>query len=114
MKKYAWLLAVLFLLLTIAFLTKPDDKACIIGGVKAVWGGMVPDPYSTPAFFEQFMNLNSRNVEVKDRIFFKQVKYRTKSTDITVALGAFKKVFPRVKSIEQSPYIPKAPAQKKS
>jgi hypothetical protein len=112
MKKYGLLF--ILLLLTIAFLTKPDDKTCIIGGVKAVWGKMMPDPGSSPEFFEQFMDLNSQNVEVKDFIFFKQVKYKVATEAKTVALGAFKKVFPRVKPVEHNPYIPRMPAQKKS
>lgn len=112
MKKFAFLL--LLLLLVAALLTKPDDKTCIIGGVKAVWGSLVPDPDSSPEYFEQFMDLHSRGIKVSDWIFFKQIKVAADSTEQTVALGAFNKIFPRVRPVEHNPYIPKMPAPKKS
>lgn len=70
------LLVVFFLLLGVAFLTKPDDKTCIIEGVRAVWGGITPNPADKPDFFESFMDLNSPNVEVNDWVFLKQIKYK--------------------------------------
>ena len=108
-----FLLLLFLIFLGVAFFTKPDDKTCIIGGVKAVWGSLMPDPETSPEFFEQFMNLNSQNVEVKDWILFKQVKYRGTAETKTVALGAFNKVFPRVKPAEHKPYIPRMPQQQR-
>lgn len=105
---------VLFLIfLAVAFFTKPDDKTCIIGGVRAVWGAMTPSAESTPELFEQFMDLNSQSVQVKDWIFFKQVNYQTDIETKTVALGAFKRIFPRVKPAEYKPYIPPMPQQQR-
>jgi hypothetical protein len=106
-------LVVFLLLLGVAFFTKPSDKTCIIEGVKAVWGKVMPDPETSPEFFEQFMDLNSQNVEVKDWVFFKLVKYQSHIESKTVALGAFSTVFPRVKPVEHNPYIPKIPKQQR-
>lgn len=104
-------LMIFFLLLGVAFITKPDDKTCIIGGVKAVWGIMMPNPEDKPDFFEEFMNLYSPNVRVNDWIFFKTINYKLGNEEKTVALGAFKNVFPRVKPLEYKPYIPQMPQQ---
>lgn len=104
MKK--WILVLFLLVLAAAYFTKPDDKTCIIGGVKAVWGSIVPDPYDKPAMFENFMNINSVNVQVKDWVFFKQVKYKVDKNEQTVAYGVFKKVIATVKPVEFKPYIP--------
>ena len=109
MKKF--LLVLLLLLLVTAYLTKPDDKTCIIEGVKAVWGKVAPDPETAPDFFEQFMDLNSQNVEVKDWLFFKQVKYQGTKEKKTVAYGAFKNVYATVRPVEHNPYIPKMSPQ---
>lgn len=104
MKKLFFLLLLLFLV--VAYLTKPDNKTCIIEGVRAVWGTRTPDPYDKPAFFESFMNLTSKQVEVKDWVFFKQVKYKVQGEGKTVAYGAFKKVYPTVKPMEEKIRIP--------
>lgn len=106
-------LALLFLFLAVAFFTKPDDKTCTIRGVQAVWGQAAPDPETAPEFFEQFMDLNSQNVEVKDWLFFKQVKYRGTADEKTVAYGAFQNVYATVKPVPYEPYIPKMPPQQK-
>lgn len=89
-----------FALLVGAYASKPTDKTCIIEGVKAVWGNITPNPYKTPAFFEEFMNLNSKSVDVKDWIFFKQVVYTLGNEQKTVGIGAFKKVFATVKPVD--------------
>ena len=100
----------LFLLvLAVAFFTRPDDKTCIIEGVKAVWGNATPDPAKAPALFEQFMDVNSQNVQVKDFYLVKQVRYGTPGEMKTVAYGAFKNVFPTAKPIENKNYIPPSP-----
>lgn len=101
----------LLLILGIAYFTKPDDKTCIIEGVKAVWGRATPEANRTPEYFEQFMNLNSKDVVVKDRVFFKQVTYRIGATQNTVAYGAFRNVFTTVKPMEAKKYIPPMPGQ---
>ena len=106
------LLLLLVVALVVAFVTKPDDKTCIIEGVKAVWGTRTPDPYDKPAFFESFMNLTSKQVEVKDWIFFKQVKYNVKGEGKTVAFGAFKNVYPTVKPMEEKVVIPRTSRDK--
>ena len=102
-----WLILLPRLVLSIAYFTKPDDKTCIIGGVKAVWGNMVPDPYAEPGMFENFMNITSVNVRVRDWIFFKQVKYRVTTDEKTVAFGVFKNVLATVKPVEFNLSIPK-------
>ena len=78
--------------LFIAFRTKPDDKTCILKGVKAVWGTHVP-PEDTPMYFEPFMNLTSKSVKINDWLLFKQIKYKFTTGYKTIGFGAFNKVF---------------------
>ncbi len=80
--------------LFIAFRTKPDDKTCILKGVKAVWGNRAPFE-DKPQYFEQFMNLTSQSVKITDWIVFKQIKYKFKDDYRTVGFGAFNTVFLR-------------------
>lgn len=103
------IVALLLLVSAVAFVSRPDDKTCIIEGVKAVWGDATPDPNKAPALFEQFMDVNSQNVQVKDLFLVKQVKYGTPGEMKTVAYGAFKKVFPTVKPVENNSFIPPSP-----
>ncbi|MDQ3276768.1 MAG: hypothetical protein M3Q06_00480 [Bacteroidota bacterium] len=107
------LILVLFvLLLGVAYITKPDDKTCIIEGVRAVWGDAMPDVDKYPVYFEQFMNLNSPGVTVKDWVFVKRVQYKLKSEQKTVGYGAFKNFFATVRPIETSHNIPPMPKPK--
>lgn len=76
-----------------AYATKPDDKTCIIAAVNAVWGNRVPDKFSKPEFYEQFMNLNSRQVRVDDWIFLKRIRYRFPGKEYNIGIGAFNRVF---------------------
>lgn len=99
MKKIIIFSIVAIILIT-AYATKPDNKTCIIKGVKAVWGNVAPDPYITPAYFEDFMNLNSKSVEVKDWVFFKQIIYTMGKERRTVSIGAFKHVWATVKPVQ--------------
>jgi hypothetical protein len=90
MKKIAIIIfTALFLL--IAFVSKPDDKKCIITAVKAVSGKMMPDE-SMPEYFEQFMDVASEEVELRDWIILKQIRYKYKSGTKTIGIGAFNKV----------------------
>lgn len=85
------LLIVFALIITVA--SKPDDKTCIIEGVRAVWGNRVPD-VSRPVYFEQFMDLMSKDVEVNDWILVKRIRYQlSDEKKVTVGYGAFKRVF---------------------
>lgn len=79
-------------ILTIAYFTKPDDKTCIIAAVKAVWGSRTPDVKVKPAFFEQFMNLNSKQVVIDDWIFFKRIRYRFPKKEYNIGIGAFNRI----------------------
>lgn len=92
--------SIIAIVLIAAYATKPDNKTCVIGGVKAVWGDITPDPYSKPEFFEQFMNLNSTDVKLKDWIFFKQIIYASGKEKRTVAIGAFHHIFVMVKPLQ--------------
>jgi hypothetical protein len=102
--------SVVIVALLFAYASKPSDKTCIIKGVKAVWGDITPDPYKTPGFFEEFMNLNSRSVNVRDWIFFKQVVYTMGNERKTVGIGAFKNVFVTVRPIQITDGLNKKPA----
>lgn len=91
MKKTIVLILLAFLLFA-AYSSKPDDKTCIIGAVKAVWGNRVPST-SKPIYYEQFMDLTSQSVVINDWIFLKRIRYIYPKETRTVAFGAFKKVF---------------------
>ncbi|WP_018612411.1 hypothetical protein [Segetibacter koreensis] len=75
-----------------AYSSKPDDKTCIIAGVRAVWGDRVPDE-KLPMYFNQFMDITSQSVRVNDWIFLKRIQYKFKNEYKTVGFGAFKKVY---------------------
>jgi hypothetical protein len=92
MKKILILLVIAAVLIT-AYVTKPDDKTCIIAAVEAVWGDKTPNKYDKPAFYEQFMNLNSKQVVIDDWIFLKRVRYRFPNKEYNIAIGAFNHVF---------------------
>ncbi|HEV7330594.1 MAG TPA: hypothetical protein VGN63_06090 [Flavisolibacter sp.] len=110
MRKLIPLLIVL--LLVVSYFTKPADKTCIIEGVKAVWGDAMPDVEKYPVYFEQFMNLNSPKVTVKDWVFVKQVQYKLQNEQKTVGYGAFQNFFATVKPIEIKESIPEMPKKK--
>lgn len=91
MKRFAIIIfTALFLL--IAFVSKPSDKQCIIDGVKAVWGSYVPDT-KLPMYYEEFMNVTSKQVIVNDWIFLKRIRYRYDKKTSTIGIGLFNKVF---------------------
>lgn len=92
MKRIAIIVFVALFLL-IAYASKPDDKKCIIVGVKAVWGNRMPDEGTKPQFYEQFMDATSEAVEINDWIFLKRIKYEFKDGKKTIGFGAFSKVF---------------------
>ena len=81
------------MLLAVAYFTKPDDKTCIIAAVKAVWGDRTPNMYEKPALFEEFMNLNSKQVTVDDWIFLKRIRYHFPKKEYNIGIGAFRRVF---------------------
>jgi hypothetical protein len=86
-----WLL--LPVILIVAYVTKPDDKTCIIAAVDAVWGYRVPNKYDKPDFYEQFMNITSKQVYVDDWIFLKRIRYRFPKREYNIGIGAFHHVF---------------------
>lgn len=91
MKKIIITIVIVFALFA-AFMSKPDDKTCIIAGVRAVWGDRVPT-VEKPVYFEQFMDLTSKSVKVNDWLFLKRIQYKIKDNYVTVGYGAFNRVF---------------------
>lgn len=85
-------LIIIALIFFSAYITKPDDKTCIIEAVKIVWGGSMARSTS-PLYYEQFMDLTSKSVIINDWFFVKQIKYRFVKETKTVGYGAFKQVF---------------------
>lgn len=92
MKRFAIILfSALFLL--IAYASKPDDRTCIIEGIKAVWGRYTPSA-DVPVYYNQFMDLNSNSIVIKDWVILKQVRYKyNESVTKTVGIGALNRVF---------------------
>jgi hypothetical protein len=91
MKKFLLLLGIAAVLM-IAYATKPDDKTCIIAAVKAVWGNKVPDVNNTPSYYEQFMNLTSKQVIIDDWIFLKRIRYRFPSKEYNIGFALFNQI----------------------
>lgn len=91
MRKIIILLIIAFTLFA-AYASKPDDRTCIIESVKFVWQEHVPS-ISRPVYYEQFMDLTSKSVDIDDWFFIKRIKYRFTDKTRTVGIGAFKKVF---------------------
>ncbi len=56
----------LVIILIIAAVTKPDDKTIKEKTVQAVWGNLTPGKYRFPEYYEQFMNINSGDVDIDD------------------------------------------------
>jgi hypothetical protein len=79
-----------------AYSTKPDDKTCMIEAAKAVWGNRMPTE-ERPEYFNQFMDVTSELIEIKDWVFLKQINYKFAKEKRTVAYGAFRRVFSMVK-----------------
>ncbi len=92
MKRFAIIIfTALFFL--IAYVSKPDDRTCIIEGVKAVWGRFAPN-LDAPEYYNQFMDIASEAVVIKDWVFVKQIRYKyNKDVTRTIGIGAFNKVF---------------------
>ena len=84
------LLLVVVILITAAF-TKPSDKNIMIDVVNALWGNKVPDK-SMPQYYEQFMNLTTKDIEIDDWLFLKRIRYTLKDTTSTIGYAAFGKV----------------------
>lgn len=91
MKKIIFTILVAFALFA-AYKSKPDDKTCIIAGVKAVWGSHVPEETS-PIYFNSFMNITSPSVKVDDWILLKRIQYKIKNRYVTIGYGALKRVY---------------------
>lgn len=91
MKRFA-IIIFTSLFLLIAFASKPSDKQCIIDGVKAVWGSYVPDQ-KLPMYYEEFMNVTSKQVVINNWIFLKRIRYKYKDKTRTIGIGAFNNVF---------------------
>lgn len=91
MKKILLILLVVFIAI-IAFASKPDNKTCIIKTVEYVWGDKTPDKNQYPQYYNQFMDVTSKLVEVDDWIFLKRIRYKLNDKYKTVGFGFFKKV----------------------
>ena len=91
-------IVLLAVLLAAAYITKPDDKKCIIAAVESVWGPLTPDKFKRAQYYEQFMDINSKSVAVDDWIFVKRIRYQFGEEYKVVGYGAFANVFLLYKS----------------
>lgn len=92
MKRFA-IITFTALFLLIAYVSKPDDRTCIIESVRSVWGSYTPTDQK-PWYYNQFMDLTSKSVEINDWVFLKRIRYQyNKEVTRTVGIGAFNKVF---------------------
>ncbi len=93
MKRKAFLISVLLvLILLIAVFTKPNDKEIKIRVIEVIWGKLVPDKYKVPGYYEQFMNLTTKDIDIDNWLFVKRIKYTVKDTTYTIGYAAFGKV----------------------
>ena len=86
------ILSLIFILLLVAYFTKPDDKSIIIASVTRVWGNLTPTD-KKPMYYNQFMDLNSKSVHIDDWIFLKRIKYHMGDFNKTIGFAAFKHEF---------------------
>src|SRR2546421_2496181 len=93
-KSRTWIIVTLAIciILAIAGFTKPDNKTIIIASVTRMWGDLTPTVH-TPVYYEQFMDINSKSVQIDDWIFFKCIKYHVGDFNKTIGFAAFKHVF---------------------
>lgn len=91
-KAVIFLLLALVLVFGVAYATKPTDKTCKIKAVRAVWGSVTPDYDTMPQYYEEFMNVTSKSVEINDWVFLKRIKYRDNKGPRTIGYAAFGKV----------------------
>ena len=87
-------LLVIVIVLVIAAYTKPDDKSIKIKVVNELWGDKVPDIHM-PEYYEQFMNLTTKNIDIDDEMFFKRIKYTVNNNTATIGYAAFGKIMLR-------------------
>ncbi|MGI8583705.1 MAG: hypothetical protein ACR2KX_16015 [Chitinophagaceae bacterium] len=79
-------------ILIIAAFTKPNDKTIMEQTVKAVWGDLTPRKYKFPEYYEQFMDINSQNVDIDDWLIVKRIQYTFGNDKKTIGYAAFGKV----------------------
>ena len=94
MKRKIILISVLLIIIIalIAAYTKPDDKTITEKAVQAVWGNLTPGKYRFPEYYEQFMNLNSENVDIDDWLVVKRIQYTFGNDKKIIGYAAFGKV----------------------
>ena len=92
MKRFA-IIVFTALFFLIAYVSKPDDRTCIIEGVQSVWSKYIPSA-EKPLYYNQFMDLTSKSVLIDDWVFLKRIRYQfNDEVTKTIAIGAFNKVF---------------------
>lgn len=93
MKRPVIIISVLLIIIVIiAAYTKPDDKTIMEKTVKAVWGNLTPHKYSSPQYYDQFMNLNSPNVDIDDWLVVKRIRYIIGDQKKSIGYAAFGQV----------------------
>jgi hypothetical protein len=91
MKKTLIILLILFIGF-MAYVSKPDNKTCIIKVVEHEWGSITPDKNKYPGYYEQFMDVTSKAVQIDDWIILKRIRYQFGKEYKTVGIGLFKQV----------------------
>lgn len=95
-KRRKYVLGSLLLILTIvvitAIVTKPDDKTIKKEAVSTVWGRMTPPEYTSPGYYNQFMNLNAPDVYINDWLVLKRIQYKLGKETKTIGYAAFGKI----------------------
>ena len=94
MKKRSTIIGILLLviILIIAAFTKPDDKTIKEKTVQAVFGNLTPGKYRFPEYYEQFMNINSGDVDIDDWGVVKRIGYTFGKDKKIIGYAAFGKV----------------------
>ncbi len=87
---YFFIIVVIFI--TIAVLTKPDDRTIKIATINAIWGDKAPRPEDAPQFYEQFMNITTVDIYINDWWLLKRIQYKFAKGTETVGIAAFGKV----------------------
>ncbi len=90
-KKRKIILSIVLIFLLTAYLTKPDNKTIIIASVTRVWADRTPSVYMRD-YYNQFMDLNSKQVDIEDWLFAKRIKYQFGANYHTIGIAGFKNI----------------------
>lgn len=94
MKKKIIIISILLIaaIFIVAVYTKPPDKKIKENVIEAIWGDRVPNKHNVPEFYEQFMNITTRDIIIDDWLFIKRIRYSIGNDKKIIGYAAFGKI----------------------